>query len=98
MTTLMTFFQKKHLHIVHSALSLAIESSFNQGGCMAKATDERAMRMVPIPEDIYEEISQHASENGFTTIGVTCRALLDYLEQHVTKDSKKDAQNTENDA
>lgn len=65
---------------------------------MHKPEDKRAVKVVTIPEDIYDKISEHADKNGLTIMGVTCRALLDYIDTHIEKPAQKNAQKTQNDA
>ncbi len=65
---------------------------------MHKPDDERAVKVVPIPEDIYDQISEHADKKGLSIMGVTCRALLDYIDTYIEKPVRKNAQKTQNNA
>lgn len=58
---------------------------------MQKSESERVVKVVPIPEDIYDKISEHADKEGLSVMGVTSRALLDYIDKHVDESPLKNA-------
>lgn len=65
---------------------------------MNRPVEERAVKVVPIPADVYDVIAEYASDNGFTCMGVICRALHDYIDAHIERKPQAKAQRTEDNA
>ena len=48
---------------------------------MAEPIKERAVRIVLIPESLYKKLEKRAKKEGASVMGLTCRAIVDFLEK-----------------
>ena len=58
---------------------------------MAEPIKKRAVRIILIPESIHKKLEKRAKEENVSVIGLTCRALIEYLSKKVPSKSKKNA-------
>lgn len=59
---------------------------------MAKASKKQQVRMVPIPEKLYFKLEKIAKKSDASVMGITVRALYDYLESEKAKKHDNPAQ------
>jgi 4-hydroxyphenylpyruvate dioxygenase-like putative hemolysin len=48
---------------------------------MSEAIKKRSVRIVLIPESLYEKLEKRAKEEDASVSGMTCRAIIDYLDK-----------------
>jgi len=48
---------------------------------MAEPIKERAVRIVLIPESLYKKLEKRAKKEDASVMGLTCRAIVDFLEK-----------------
>lgn len=56
---------------------------------MSELSKKREVRVVPIPDSLYKKLEKKAKEEDVSVAGITCRALIDYLENNTNKKHKK---------
>lgn len=61
---------------------------------MAEPIKERAVRIVLIPQTLYNKLEKQAKKEGASVMGLTCRALLDYLDKTTPNTKKNRARST----